>query len=228
MSESYGNEPHENQLYGTQHRAMQAAFETTRLADRVSEQIVVPELADAHRGFIESRDFFFLTTVDHRGFPTCSYKGGQTGFVKVLDSRTLAFPSLDGNGMYLSMGNITANDKIGMLFIDFETPHRVRLHGTASVSRDDPLLAEFHEAELVVRVAISEVFINCPRYIHRYQRLAASPYVPQAQCETPLAQWKRIDALQEVLHPRDAELAERLGGVITPEQYGELVMKGQA
>lgn len=214
-------------IYGAQHRAMQAQFDTTRLADRVSEQIITPEIPAEHRGFIESRDFFFLTTIDHRGFPTCSYKGGDQGFVRVLDDKTLAFPSLDGNGMYLSMGNITGNNKVGMLFIDFETPHRVRVHGTATVSRDDPLRETFHEAELVVRVEISEIFVNCPRYIHRYQRTAASPYVPQPGCPTPKAQWKRIDEMQDALPTRDSDLAQQLGGVITLEEYFEMVANGK-
>jgi predicted pyridoxine 5'-phosphate oxidase superfamily flavin-nucleotide-binding protein len=217
-----------SEIYGAQHRDMQKAFDTTNLADRVRESIVVSEIADEHRGFIETRDMFFLTTVDHRGYPTCSYKGGNQGFVKVVDSKTLAFPSFDGNGMFLSMGNISANNKIGMLFIDFETPHRVRVHGTASVDRNDPLIKEFHGAELVVRVAITEIFINCPRYIHRYQRIDSSKYVPQATCPTPLPQWKRIDALQDALPERDKDIAEKLGGLITLEEYGAMVMKGEA
>jgi predicted pyridoxine 5'-phosphate oxidase superfamily flavin-nucleotide-binding protein len=216
------------EIYGTQHRGMQKAFDTTNLADRVRESIVVSEIADEHKGFIETRDMFFLTTVDHRGYPTCSYKGGNQGFVKVVDSKTLAFPSFDGNGMFLSMGNISANNKIGMLFIDFETPHRVRVHGTASVDRNDPLIKEFHGAELAVRVTITEIFINCPRYIHRYQRIDSSKYVPQADCPTPLPQWKRIDALQDALPERDKDIAEKLGGLITPEEYGAMVMKGEA
>lgn len=214
-------------IYGEQHRALQQDFATETLADAVSASIVLPEIPDEHRGFIETRDFFFLTTIDHRGFPTCSYKGGNVGFVRVLDRKTLAFPSFDGNGMFLSMGNITANPKIGMLFIDFETPHRVRVHGTASINRDDPLKAEIPGAELVVRVDISETFVNCPRYIHRYRRLASSHYVPQADCPAPLPQWKRIDDLQSALPEREKQAVERLG-TITAEQYGELVMKGEA
>jgi len=214
-------------LYGAQHRVLQQQFDTVSMADRVSEFIVVPEISDEHRGFIESRDMFFLSTVDHRGFPTCSYKGGSTGFVKVLDSKTLAFPSLDGNGMYLSMGNMTLNPKIGMLFIDFEHPHRVRVHGTAHIVPNDPLLQEYKEAELVVRVTIEEIFINCPRYIHPHQRVATSRYVPQAECPTPLPQWKRIDGLQDALPARDKDVAESLGGTISFEQYAELVMKGE-
>lgn len=215
-----------NHLYGDQHRALQQSFDTQKMADRVNELIVLPEIPPEHGGFIESRDFFFLTTVDHRGYPTCSYKGGNPGFVKVVDSKTLAFPSFDGNGMYLSMGNISGNSKIGMLFIDFETPHRVRVHGDASVSRDDPLLKEFHGAELVVRVSITEIFINCPRYIHRYQRLSSSQYVPQTDCPTPQPQWKRIDALQDVLPERTKAVTDQLGA-ITFEEYEALVMKGE-
>lgn len=216
------------EIYGEQHRAMQDAFETKNLADRVNAIIVAEDIDDERKGFIETRDIFFLTTIDHRGYPTCSYKGGNPGFVKVLDSKTLAFPSYDGNGMFLSMGNITANNKVGMLFIDFETPHRIRVHGSASIDRNDPLIAEFHGAQLVVRVTVTEVFINCPRYIHKYQRVAASKYVPQTECATPPAQWKRIDAIQDALPERDRNIAESLGGTITPEEYGEMLMKGEA
>lgn len=217
-----------NELYGAQHLAMQDIFDTKNMADRVGQIIVQPELDESHRGFIESRDMFFLTTVDHRGYPTCSYKGGLPGFVTALDSKTIAFPSYDGNGMFLSMGNITANNKVGLLFIDFETPHRLRLHGTATIDRNDPLLGEFHEAELIVRVTVTEVFVNCPRYIHKYQRLQTSKYVPQVDCPTALAQWKRIDALQDALPERDKNIADKLGGTITPEEYGALLSRGEA
>lgn len=214
-------------LYGSQHLALQQSFDTARLADRVKNLIVQPDIAEEHRGFIESRDLFFLTTIDHRGYPTCSYKGGPPGFVRVLDNQTIAFPSYDGNGMFLSMGNITGNGKVGMLFIDFETPHRVRVHGEASIDRNDPLLKEFHEAELVVRVKVTEIFINCPRYIHHHRRVATSKYTPQTGCVTPGPQWKRIDALQDALPARDTGMAEKLGGTITPEEYGAKVMRGE-
>ncbi len=217
-----------NEIYGPQHFAMQDTFDTRGMAGRVSQLIVQPELDQNHSGFIASRDMFFLTTIDHRGYPTCSYKGGTPGFVNVLDSKTIVFPSYDGNGMFLSMGNITANDKVGLLFIDFETPHRVRVHGIATVDRNDPLLESFYGAELIVRVTVTEVFVNCPRYIHKYQRVQTSKYVPQAGGQTPLPQWKRIDGIQDVLPERDKNTADKLGGTITPEEYGIMVMKGEA
>jgi hypothetical protein len=120
------------------------------------------------------------------------------------------------------------NNKVGLLFIDFETPHRIRVHGTASIDLHDPLLAEFYGAQLVVRVAISEIFVNCPRYIHKYQRIDSSKYVPQNGCLTPAAQWKRINAVQDVLPEQDRNTAEALGGIITPDEYGAMLMKGEA
>jgi hypothetical protein len=146
----------------------------------------------------------------------------------VLDEKTLAFPSYDGNGMFLSLGNIQANNKIGMLLIDFETPHRVRIHGTAGIDKQDPLIGDFPGATLIVRVVITEIFVNCPRYIHKFSRVEASKYTPLPGFETPLTpQWKHIDAIQDVLPEPDRIRVMRQGGTITPEEYGERVMKGE-
>lgn len=215
-------------IYGSQHRRLQQELGKTRLADRVAESIITDRLTDQHRDFISSRDFFFLSTIDHRGFPTCSHKGGDTGFVKIRDDKTLLFPSLDGNGMYLSMGNIDAHKKIGMLFIDFETPHRVRVHGTAELSRDPADLALYHQAELVVKVTIEDMFQNCPRYIHRYQRIGQSRYVPKVERQTPLPVWKRLDAVQDVIDAEEKAKVALDGGIITMEEYVVLLQKGKA
>jgi predicted pyridoxine 5'-phosphate oxidase superfamily flavin-nucleotide-binding protein len=214
-----------SEIYGTGHRLLQQAFDTTRLADRL-EQIAVPKLADDQKAFIESRDMFFLTSVDHRGYPTCSYKGGAPGFVKVVDFKTIVFPSYNGNGMFLSMGNINTSHKVGMLFIDFETPNRLRVHGHATIARNDPMLAQFIGAELLVHVAVTEAFVNCPRYIHQYQHVQTSKYAPQAGCAAPPApQWKRIDAIQDALPARESGIAQELGGTITFEEYNAMVTK---
>jgi len=117
-------------------RALQDRFDTRGLADRVAGITVHAEVQDDDKAFIESRDMFFLSTVDANGQPSCSYKGGEPGFVQVLDARTVGFPSYDGNGMYFSMGNIAAASKVGLLFLDFETPHRLRLHGEATLHSD--------------------------------------------------------------------------------------------
>src|SRR5829696_358434 len=107
-------------FYTAEQRAAQERFETTRMADLLQQVIVHAEVQETERAFIESRDMFFLATVDGTGQPTCSYKGGEPGFVQVIDPRTLVFPIYDGNGMFLSLGNIQATARVGLLFIDFE------------------------------------------------------------------------------------------------------------
>ena len=159
---------------------------------------------------------FFLATADEQGRPTCSYKGGEPGFVQVLDPHTLAFPSYDGNGMYLSAGNVLVNPAVGMLFIDLEKGHRMRLEGRASIDPDDPLLDGYPEAQLVVRVRARAVYPNCPRYIHRYALVRRSRFVPRTDCLTPVPEWKRsewaLDALPEndpAREPGDREVLGR-------------------
>lgn len=214
-----------SRLFGPQHRELQDAFGTRKLADRIEEIACVTEFDDETKAFIEAQDMFFLASVDHNGRPTVSYKGGDVGLVKVIDSRTLVFPNYDGNGMYMSVGNISQNSEVGLLFISFERPHRIRVQGTATVSREDPLLEQFPGADMLVRVNLSEMWQNCPRYIHRYQKLETSRYVPQAECETPLAGWKQTDIVQDVLPPADAERAKE-AGVIPIEQWMDKVKSG--
>jgi uncharacterized protein len=109
------------------HRSLQDRFDTRRLADNVETRVVLTEIPQEHKAFIESRDMFFLSTIDHQGRPTVSYEGGDPGFVRVLDNKTVAFPCYDGNGMFYSMGNVLGNPQVGMLFVNFEKPHRLRL-----------------------------------------------------------------------------------------------------
>ena len=187
-------------------RTLQDRFDTRRLADRIVEKLSHTELSDDDRALIEGLDMFFLATVDAEGRPQCSYKGGAPGFVRVLDERTLAFPSLNGNGMFLSMGNIAETHEVGLLFIDFVKQARIRLNGTATIDLDDPLLPTFHEADLVVRVAIREVFPNCPRYIHKMERVSTSRFVPREGCTTPVPMWKSREWAVDVLPEGDPAL----------------------
>jgi uncharacterized protein len=217
-----------SEIYGDAHRKLQDKFETRKMADRMEEMIVKDFLDERDKAFLATRDMFFLSTVDHQGRPTVSHKGGDTGFVKAVDDRTIAFPCYDGNGMFLSMGNLDQNPEVGILFIDFEVPHRMRLQGRATIQLDDPLIADYHEAEFVVRVGITQTWVNCPRYIHRYKKLEASRYVPRMGCDTPLAVWKRIDSVQDVLPPKDEGRTEQSGGEITLEDYYDKLTKGEA
>jgi len=213
-------------VYGEHHRALQDQFDTRRLADLVEGGFIAKEVDDANKAFIESRDMFFLTTIDQQGRPTVSYKGGDPGFVRVVDKNTIAFPLYDGNGMFYSWGNIAGNDKIGMLFIDFVKPIRLRVQGTARVDMNDPLMMEYFEALGIVRVTVEGMWPNCPRYVHRYEKVQPSRYVPREACETPLAGWKRIDIVQTSLAAKDQGKAEKAGGLVTVEQWFGKVAEG--
>ena len=195
-------------------RRLQDRFDTRRLADRVEQKFrSQPVISAEDRAFIERMDMFFLATADAAGRPQCSYKGGDPGFVRVVGERTLAFPSYDGNGMYLSAGNVLENPHVGMLFIDFVSPRpsRLRLNGIARVEEDDQLLAEFPGAQFVVRVRATEVFPNCPRYIHRMALVERSRFVPRAGVTAPTPDWKRSDWARDVLPADDPARASAAG-----------------
>ena len=183
-------------------RELQERFDSTRLADKLRERVVHDTISESDREFIGRMDMFFLASVSAEGNVDCSYKGGEPGFVKVLDERTVAFPNYDGNGMFMSAGNILTNPKVGMLFVDWENQWRMRLNGTASIDFADPLRAEWPEAMFVVRVRAEEVFPNCPRYIHKMQLVERSGFVPKAECRTPEPDWK--DHFEEAL-PSDQQ-----------------------
>lgn len=195
-----------SRLYGPNHRAMQMAFQTRELADRIEAIAMKPEIDEAGKAFIETRDMFFLTTIDHKGRPTVSYKGGAPGFVKVTGAQTLLFPSYDGNGMYLSMGNVDQTGRVGLLFVDFERQRRMRVEGVAELVFEGDLLRRYPECQCVVVVRATAIYPNCPRYVHRYTRAERSPFVPRDGIATPTPDWKRADWARDVLAAGDPAL----------------------
>ncbi len=213
-------------LYSAEHRALQEEFNTTKLADLLDNGWIHEKISDDEKNFISTRDMFFLSTVDPHGMPTVSYKGGPTGFVKVLDDSTLVFPGFDGNGMFYSVGNIEAQHKVGMLFIDFETPHRVRVQGTAELVRHHELMAEYTEAKYLIMIKVTKIWVNCPRYIHKYKKIDQSKYVPEPCKVTPIPTWKRLDIVQDAITPEEKAIAEAQG-LVDINEYEAKVKRGE-
>ena len=145
---------------------------------------------------------FFLATADAEGQPDVSYKGGVPGFVRVVDDRTLTFPDYDGNGMFKSLGNLLVNPNVGLLFIDMQKPRRLRINGTATVSRDDPLIAQTVGAQMIVRVNTHAIFPNCPRYIPQLTLAEPSIYAPRPGGDFPEPKWKEFADFKGYIHPR--------------------------
>jgi len=188
-------------------RKLQDRFETRPMADRLVEAIVSDQISPEDKAFIEEQNMFFFATVDEEGRPSCSYKGGRVGLVKVIDAQTVAFPLYDGSGMYLSAGNVLVNPHVSLLFVDFQRQARLRFSGSAFIQNNDDLLNHWPEAQLVLRVKLREMFPNCPRYIHKMTLVEESAFIPKHHCETPAPAWKRLEVVADVLPARDAHLA---------------------
>jgi len=184
-------------------RQLQDQRETRALADRLEKVTMRTAFTEDDKAFIQHCRMFFIATADRDGHPDCSYKGGLPGFVRVVDERTLAIPDYDGNGQYRSWGNVRANPNVGLLFIDFETPKRLRVNGTAMISADDPLIAEFPGAVFVIRLTAERIFPNCPRYIHKMQLVEESVYAPRPDYAPPVPAWKTFDVFKDALPARD-------------------------
>ena len=184
-------------------RQLQDSFDSRRIADRLEEKLTRTAFSDDDRAFIESVLFFFLATADREGRPDCSFKGGMPGFVRVVGASSLAFPDYDGNGMFKSLGNVLVNPSVGLLFIDLaKKPRRLRVNGTATISRDDPLIETFPGAQMLVRVEARAIFPNCPRYIPSLDSGEPSVYAPRPEYDPPEPAWKGFEIFKGYVHPR--------------------------
>ena len=193
----------ESVLFHEGNRRLQDDFDSRRIADRLEEKLTRQVFTEGDRAFIESSMFFFLATADAAGRPDCSHKGGKPGFVRVVGESELAFPDYDGNGMFKSLGNIVANPEVGLLFIDMgEKPRRLRVNGSATVSRDDPMIQRFSGAQLLVRVRARAIFPNCPRYIVTPGSVEPSRYAPRPGYEPPEPAWKGFDDFKDYVPSR--------------------------
>jgi predicted pyridoxine 5'-phosphate oxidase superfamily flavin-nucleotide-binding protein len=195
-------------MYHDGNRGLQDQFDSRRIADRLEEKLTRTAFTADDKSFIESAQYFFIATADADGRPDCSFKGGTPGFVRVVGPSELAFPDYDGNGMFKSLGNLAVNPQIGMLFIALhDKPRRLRINGTALISRDDPLLAATVGAQLIVRVSAQAIFPNCPRYIPTMQLVEPSIYAPRAGQDPVEPAWKNFADFKDHVHPRQKTAA---------------------
>jgi predicted pyridoxine 5'-phosphate oxidase superfamily flavin-nucleotide-binding protein len=190
-------------MYHEGNRRLQDEFDSRRISDRLEEKLTRTAFTADDKTFIEGAIYFFLATADAEGRPDCSFKGGAPGFVRVTGPSELAFPDYDGNGMFKSLGNLTVNPNAGLLFIDMhEKLRRLRVNGTATISRDDPLIGSTVGAQLMVRVQARAIFPNCPRYIPKLALSEPSMYAPRPGVDPPEPAWKSFDNFKDHVHPR--------------------------
>jgi predicted pyridoxine 5'-phosphate oxidase superfamily flavin-nucleotide-binding protein len=139
-------------------------FRGDRAFDRFTSQ---------ERDFIAHRDSFYIATTSETGWPYVQHRGGATGFLKVLDDRTLAFADYRGNFQYISMGNLSANDKACLFLMDYPGRTRLKIYvhaETLPLDADEVLTAAVLEGaprrpERIVRLRLQNFDWNCPQYI---------------------------------------------------------------
>ena len=122
--------------------------------------------------FIGARDSFYMGTVNSNNYPYIQFRGGPTGFLKVLDETTLGFVDFVGNLQYLSVGNLRENDRIFLFLMDYAHRRRLKIWGRARVIDDNPELLEGlsdpnYQAEKarVFLIKIEAFDWNCPQHI---------------------------------------------------------------
>lgn len=131
-------------------------------------------LGAAEAEFIHARDSFYQATVGEKGWPYVQHRGGAAGFIKVLDERTLGYADFRGNRQYISVGNIHADERISLIFMDYANQRRLKIWGRAKVvheSENPSLIAQLEnpnyrariERALVIHVEAYEW--NCPQHI---------------------------------------------------------------
>ncbi len=146
--------------------AAQQRWQTTDIWSKARRtRLLLDHIPEPYRQRIANAPFFFLATSDREGRCDCSFKGGGVGIIRLLDSTRLAFPDYDGNGAFMSLGNILQNPQVGMLFIDFTDGARLRVNGRASVHDDGEVKALFPDHPRVVLVEIEQVVPNCAAHV---------------------------------------------------------------
>ncbi len=132
------------------------------------------EVTEDLMDFLSRLDMFYLGTANAEGQPYIQYRGGSPGFLKAIDSRTLAFADFGGNRQYITLGNLSENPRAFIFLMDYENRQRVKLWGTAKViENDSELLDRLRDPEYPGRVERAIVFtieawdVNCPQHIHR-------------------------------------------------------------
>ena len=130
------------------------------------------EIDENLAGFLAETNSFFLATASADGQPYIQHRGGPKGFIKVLDSQTLAFADFAGNRQYITQGNLSENPKANIFLMDYAHRRRVKIWGEARVVDDDPallksLMPQGYKArpEQVILFRIAAWDTNCPQHI---------------------------------------------------------------
>lgn len=161
--------------------------------------------------FIAQLDGFYLGTVSSNGYPYIQFRGGLPGFLKVLDQKTLGFADFSGNAQYITVGNLSGNDKAFLFLMDYRNRTRIKVWGRAQFLEGDSALIEQlripedpGEIKRVILFHIEALSENCPQHIPIRYSVA------------------EVEAMMAPLQARIAELEQQVGdrsdhsSIVTP------------
>ena len=140
-------------------------------ANFVQQGIIEDVLAEPEIEFIRARDSFYMGTVGSNGYPYIQFRGGATGFLKVLDEKTLGFADFKGNLQYISVGNLAHSDRVFLFLMDYAHRRRLKIWGRARVTNEQSLLSQLTVAnysaqvERGIIITIEAMSWNCPQHI---------------------------------------------------------------
>ncbi len=162
---------------------------------------ITPKLEE----FIAQLDGFYLGTVSSNGYPYIQFRGGPSGFLKVLDEKTLGFADFTGNVQYITVGNLSGNDKAFLFLMDYRHRRRIKIWGTAEYVEDNPALIErlrdsdySAEVQGAILFHVEATSENCPQHIPiRYSEAEVAAMMAPLQA--------RIAELEQQLSDRSEE-----------------------
>ena len=133
-------------------------------------------LGPGEAAFITERDGFYQATVSETGWPYVQFRGGPAGFLKVLGEKTIAYADFRGNRQYISTGNLSGNDRVSLILMDYPNQRRLKIWGRARLvdaAEDPELVAALHDEtyrarpERAVVITVEALDWNCPQHIPR-------------------------------------------------------------
>ncbi len=187
-------------------KAQQEKYGSRKSYTRMEAMARGNEISESEAEFIAARDSFYLATVGESGFPYVQFRGGPQGFLKVLDSKTLAYADFRGNMQYVSVGNLTRNDKAALILMDYANRQRLKIYARIEIveAKDAPeRIAQLQdgsydaEVERAMLLHVEAFDWNCPQHItqrftiEEIRELNAPLYEHVAQLEAEIARLKK-------------------------------------
>lgn len=141
---------------------------------KMEARSVFQGLTEMEKEFISSRDSFYMASLGESGYPYIQHRGGPKGFLKVIDSQTLAFPDFSGNKQYITAGNVTTEKKVSLILMDYAAQARLKIYAKAEIiawnDRPDLVRAVALEnyaarTERIMLLKVDAYDWNCPQHI---------------------------------------------------------------